>query len=85
MILCDLCDIKGDSRTGIKSLHGARSTIFTLAGLLAIIVILSMAAVRQSAPGNITAWKSLGAGITPYLAALLVIARRMRPLPEFFL
>ena len=87
MILCDLRDIRGDSTTGIKSLPvalGARNTIYALAGLLVVITGLSMAGVCQAPPGNIAAWKSLGAGMVPYLAALLVIARRLKPLPEYF-
>ena len=87
MILCDLRDIRGDSITGTKSLPvalGARRTIFALAGLLAVIAGLSLAAVRQSAPGNVALWKFMGTAAVLYLAALLAVARKAKPLPEFF-
>ncbi len=87
MILCDLRDIRGDSISGTRSLPvglGARNTLRLLWGLLALIALLSLAAVRQAAPGNIAPWKSLGAGAIAYLAALLAVSQKMKTPPESF-
>lgn len=87
MLLCDMRDINGDSLTGTRSLPvalGAGRTVRLLWGLLGVIAVLSAAAVRQAAPGNIALWKVLGGGTILYLAALLVAARRMKTPPESF-
>ena len=87
MILCDLRDIRGDSLNGTRSLPvalGAGGTIRLLWGVLAMVVLMSVAAVLQSAPGNIELWKFLGVGTALYLAGLLAVARRQKPLPESF-
>jgi 4-hydroxybenzoate polyprenyltransferase len=87
MILCDLRDIKGDAATGTRSLPvalGAQRTIHALAALLAVIIALSLAGVRQASPANVAVWKTMGSGTILYLAALLAVAGRLNPLPEFF-
>jgi hypothetical protein len=52
--------------------------------MLVLIALLSVAAVRQAAPGNGPAWMRIGAGTTLYLGALLAVAQRLKPLPETF-
>lgn len=85
MILCDLRDIEGDRRTGIRSLpvlFGPENTRRSLAALLGLVIVLSIAAAQTAPTGEIQPWLLLAALVPAYLAGLLAALRK--PMPEFF-
>jgi len=87
MVLCDVRDIEGDSKMGIRSLPvtlGFRGSMWALAALLALIAVMSVAILRHALPGNLTAWRIMSAGTPLYLAALFAIILRTKSQPECF-
>jgi 4-hydroxybenzoate polyprenyltransferase len=82
MILCDLRDIEGDARTGIRSLPvalGRRRTIRALAALVALAALFSSAAIFASSPAFVTPWTFISVVMTVYLTALLAAVHKPRP------
>ncbi|MDR0533019.1 MAG: UbiA family prenyltransferase [Verrucomicrobiales bacterium] len=82
MILCDLRDIEGDSRTGIRTLPvtlGRRRTFQILLALLACSIALSIGVLFKSKPSTIVQWACIAAIMPIYLGCLLAAARKPRP------
>jgi 4-hydroxybenzoate polyprenyltransferase len=80
MLLCDLRDLDGDRRTGIRSLPvllGDRPTR-RLLGVLLIATILCENVARQNFGGDLTAWRILGWIAPLYLTGLLLTTRSRR-------
>ena len=81
MILCDLRDLNGDRRTGIRSLpvcFGERRTRLLLLALLVIIEVLGLAALACARESRVGAWQ-LSCILAPlYLGGLLVALRAPR-------
>ncbi len=85
MILCDLRDIKGDARTGIRSLPvalGARRTIRLLAALVGLGALLSAIVISSSPATAVIPWTFISVMMSIYLAALLAAVHK--PMPESF-
>lgn len=85
MILCDLRDIEGDARTGIRSLPvavGYRRTLFILGALLALSMVFSIVAPFECGPPGVIPWRLISITMTIFLTALLAAARK--PMPEDF-
>jgi len=82
MILCDLRDIEGDARTGIRTLPvalGRRITFLILIALLLCSITLSVGVLLKSKPSTIVQWSYIAAIMPVYLGCLLAAARKPRP------
>lgn len=85
MILCDLRDVEGDQRCGIRSLPvvlGERRTRQLLLGLLIVIELLNISALWTASPAHRLAWWVMVFLGPAYLGSLLLAVRR--PQPERF-
>ena len=81
MLLCDLRDIAGDSRAGVRSVPvvlGERRTHGLLWALLAVVEGLALTALRAASPEHTRVWLLLSIGAPIYLGALIVAVRRPR-------
>ena len=85
MILCDLRDIEGDAKTGIRSLPvaiGRRCTILVLVAFVVLSVVFSIVALSGCAPVGIAPWVLASLVMPVYLSGLLAALRK--PVTEAF-
>jgi 4-hydroxybenzoate polyprenyltransferase len=81
MILCDLRDLEGDRRMGIRSLPvslGEKRTRAFLWALLAVIEILSLTAAAQAPAPLAAAWRLACVAGPLYLGGLMIASRAPR-------
>ena len=81
MLLCDLRDIAGDTRAGVRSVPvalGERRTRGLLWVLLAVVEGLALTALHTASPAHARVWLLLSIGAPLYLGALIVAVRRPR-------